>query len=1037
MKPTALDWAQEHLGWPAPEVLLDPPGAGLGVVTELARKKIQARIAGLRGGAEMRIGVLANDFSAADTQPVLAIVCDFPRAVPTATLHELHRLAWNFSHAPALLVSEPHRLRLFTCCEPPEKEVTETLGAELIEEGIDFTQATSEVATSALHWINLAEGVLARRYPKRFRRNQRADTTLLDNLKAVRNRLTQGDSARPALATDTVHDLLARLIFVQFLFQRQDSDGQSALDEAFLLRHHKEGRLRGRHKDLASVLRDHGDTYTLFRLLDQRFNGDLFPGKDLPTDQRNQAWAGEMVQVRQAHLEFLAAFVAGESDLLSGQLALWPMYAFDAIPLEFVSSIYEAFVHKSGSTVYTPVPLVDFLLDGVLPWGGTDWDLRILDPACGSGVFLVRAFQRLVHRWRRAFPDEKPDGELLAGLLENNLYGVDIDPAAVRVASFSLYLALCDELDPRSYWEQIRLPCLRNRRLIQGDFFDETRPGLNTETDAGRYDLVVGNPPWEKGSGKSADATLNIAGQWSKKYDWRIPATDIGALFLAKAAYLTGAGGSFSLMQSATTLLTNQSGPSRRFFERLLMTFDLREIINFSSVRFGLFTKAVGPVAIFSGSPGSPTDAQDVAYWTVKPFGNLNGVYAFEIGPYDVHQISRAYLLKHPETLTALTWGGQRDINLLERARQYGSLKDWFDQGIIYKRLGLMRGRKSKKRIRQQEVVDRKILEVSDFPEKSFIKLDSATLPRNEDPFTKVGDSTDWSAFSSPQALVKRSWTTRHNRFRAVIVEGEPTICSDHYFSVCATNKDPCLTESVSLTFNSIFATYFLLLTSGRFANYRPSPIISDFMQVPCVPPQTGLLDSLTSFEQIDERARVAYGFSRNEWALVEDLFEYTLPFFKGGKTAAPRQPTERGEGSTLFVYGRWLIDALRATFGDRREWSVRVFEERDDRRLPIRLVALYLGSSVDADTVQATPLESQTLADELLRLQHHLTRQDEQTGFVYRRILRVYDSVDGVPTVFIAKPDEARFWTRSLAMRDADQIVADLVATQWGGSDP
>jgi len=237
VKPTGLDWAWKHLGWPNPKVLLNPPGAGVGVVRELAHKKIQARIEGLPGGAGMRIGVLANDLGTADTQPILAIVCEFPRTVSTATLRKLHRLTWNFSHAPALLVSEPQRLRLFTCCEPPEKEATETLEAELVEEGID-TQTTSEVATSALHWINLAEGVLARKYPNRFRHNQRADFTLLDNLKAVRDQLTQSDSERPTLATDIVHDLLARLIFVQLLFQRQDSQGRSALDAAFLLRLH-------------------------------------------------------------------------------------------------------------------------------------------------------------------------------------------------------------------------------------------------------------------------------------------------------------------------------------------------------------------------------------------------------------------------------------------------------------------------------------------------------------------------------------------------------------------------------------------------------------------------------------------------------------------------------------------------------------------------------------------------------------------------------------------------------------------------------
>ncbi len=68
----------------------------------------------------------------------------------------------------------------------------------------------------------------------------------------------------------------------------------------------------------------------------------------------------------------------------------------------------------------------------VLPWDGEEWNLRILDPACGSGVFLVKAFQRLIHRWRRAH-DREPLVRDLKPILANNLVGVDRNPEAVRV----------------------------------------------------------------------------------------------------------------------------------------------------------------------------------------------------------------------------------------------------------------------------------------------------------------------------------------------------------------------------------------------------------------------------------------------------------------------------------------------------------------------------------------------------------------------------------------------------------------------------
>jgi type I restriction-modification system DNA methylase subunit len=155
-------------------------------------------------------------------------------------------------------------------------------------------------------------------------------------------------------------------------------------------------------------------------------------------------WQIEEAKVTQAHLNLLAEFVRGDLEMERGQRCLWPYYRFDVIPLDFISSIYEEFISKESGTGihYTPEHIVDFILDGVLPWNSQEWDIKILDPACGSGIFLVKAFQRLIHRWEQAHLNRTIQPSDLRSLLENNLFGVDVDSQSVRVASFSLYLKM-------------------------------------------------------------------------------------------------------------------------------------------------------------------------------------------------------------------------------------------------------------------------------------------------------------------------------------------------------------------------------------------------------------------------------------------------------------------------------------------------------------------------------------------------------------------------------------------------------------------
>ena len=182
----------------------------------------------------------------------------------------------------------------------------------------------------------------------------------------------------------------------------------------------------------------------------------------------------------------------------SGGFLLHALYDFNIIPIKIISSIYELFFHLSDvgdddkGTYYTPLHLVDTLLDEVYPWEGGYEPISIIDPSCGSGIFLVEVYRRIVCRWMHTKGVSQITNEQLTAILKECIYGVDLNEEAVRVASFSLSLALCDFLDPRSIWNELSFPKLVNENLIVSDFFDNDLDSRLT-----KYDIVIGNPPWQ------------------------------------------------------------------------------------------------------------------------------------------------------------------------------------------------------------------------------------------------------------------------------------------------------------------------------------------------------------------------------------------------------------------------------------------------------------------------------------------------------------------------------------------------------------
>ena len=256
-------------------------------------------------------------------------------------------------------------------------------------------------------------------------------------------------------------------------------------------------------------------------------------------------------------------------------------YEFSVLPADILGHIYEQFlgkvirltpahravveakpeVRKAGGVYYTPTYIVDYIVEhtvGKLLEGKTPKQvekLKILDPACGSGSFLLGAYQRLLD-WHRDHYVEKGPEKVAKGrspklfqgrggewrlttaekkrILLNNIYGVDIDPQAVEVTKLSLLLKVLEGENAETIGKNLKLfheralPDLGDNikcgnSLIGPDFYDDKQLSLIDEEEryrinafdwnaefpdifpspAGRgqgegsgFDAVIGNPPY-------------------------------------------------------------------------------------------------------------------------------------------------------------------------------------------------------------------------------------------------------------------------------------------------------------------------------------------------------------------------------------------------------------------------------------------------------------------------------------------------------------------------------------------------------------
>jgi N-6 DNA Methylase len=1056
-------YAEIHswLGWPGREEAFNPSGAGARVHADFARKKIEGAMRTEHPGVEVNVGIIAADPSSDSTEAPLAVVCEFPRAAGAKVLDLAHKLAWNFSRTALLVTLEPHQIIAWSCYQDPTK------GEQRRVCEMPTTNGFSSVGTfeqrqlrDLLHWINLITHRAQNIQQEKFPADGRADALLLKNLRYVRGELLQ-----MGLAQDHCHDLLARVIFTQFLFHRKDSGGHAFFSKQKMQRLHEDGVLSEAHNDLASVLSHRTDTYALFRWMDDRFNGDLFPGKaGDDDDERESAWRAERKAVSKDHLNLLAGLIRGDLDVADKQHTLWPFYSFDTIPLEFISSVYEEFLtaeeRGNDKAYYTPSHLVDYVLDAVLPWNSTDWDVRILDPCCGSAIFLVKAFQRLIHRWRRAHPGKDPLVSDLRPILENNLVGVDKNPEAVRVACFSLYLAMADAIEPKHYVTRDNVkvfPRLRGTRLIHRDFFDDEC----VVPDVGSFDCVLGNAPWGDGSilptrlreEKDAQYRRRIASlpptsaqQWARANDWPVANKDIGPLFLAKAATLVKPDG-FVAMVNTASLLYWRDGYGAAIRKKLFSTFTFDEVTNLSALRRELFTQAIGSACVFVFGTAIPDAQKTLYYFSPKPARSLKpkrgkppGGQGFSIEPHDINTLTHKEAAEDSQLWPALALGGIRDAWLLRRLNQFPNLASLKLAGVVQSRMGIIPGNKAKE---VTSLRKRRYFDAQQFPESVFLQMKAESAPVVDEIRVDTGHGIrDVSAFKNPQLLIKQSLVTELGRFRAALVKSSDpewgVVCKKTYLSVRDLDPKETNIRAACVVYNSRLATYFLALTSSRIGHYITETLSEELVTVP-LPSEAPRISTLHSFEAIDQATRNMFGLTTADWTLIEDFLEYTLPDVLRKTPGPARFQTQRKdkEGTKepeLTRYAKTFARVVKGTFGKDKAVGTTVYAEKHDKKLPVRMLTIRLDTP-HRDDVRIEQMEADSLLDELSKF--HAEQLKKKTGDAtgsglgFQRVAYLFQSVrengNRVMNLTIVKPDERRYWTRAMAMRDADQLAAAI----------
>ena len=958
-----------------------------------------------------------------------------------AAVVDLQAELWNQGLASLLLVISEDTIRAFSLARTPLEEPGDAFETRCLIDTLDLTAEVLRVRGL----IDGAEsGRLWRDYAAYFPPKERIDQVLLDNLK-VSHQLLQADG----LNSDAAQALLIQAMFIAYLEDREIAT--PAYFEAVSAE-----RVQSFTELLAT-----GDVEllrALFRTLREDFNGDLFVA---PCSFEAQTQPPEIIP---QHLAVLARFRSGREEMArGGQQRFWG-YDFRFIPIELVSAVYDRFLgerekeRRATGAFYTPMFLADTVVSQaweVLPdrvrAGG-----RFLDPACGSGVFLVRAFQRLCEHWRSKHRSRAIPWKTLLTLL-GQMHGWDVNGSAVRVAVFSLYVALLEEVSPRDIRALISrgkiLPELWDKTLACRDFFSVT-------PDENRFDVIIGNPPWTSRRGA---ARLSV--QWSKETGNPMPGGEDAWAFSWKALAHVVDGGVIAFLLPAMGFLHNHArntvAARNAFFRRCRV----RRVINFADLRFQLFEKAHRPAAlILYGARNTEDFPYRFDYWAPKADLNLRVKRVITLSTADKLSLSVAAVLENPLVFKQRLWMREPDAKLFAYLARLPKLGDFIhDYGGVRRRRQEAAGRwiigqgyqpfnadnedelgasdDEESAESTGPIASAYVGRLPDLPIRAFSRLAQAVdglLPAMSSEVRRRGFEL---GFDGARILVPRGVETAQSRLRAAFCN-EPLTFQHIIQAITVPDGEEARAKLLTALLNSRIAVWYAFHGTASFGSDRPEVAQADLLRLPFpaltdVPDETAAREAADKLikivddaiarvkrpfeliqEQphlqrtIDELAYAYFGLSNDEVALIDDAVEFIIPALQPHEGhfpalwGAPDRPQRA-------MYARTLAASLAGWFRGRGGIGTRLMACSPD----LSVLRLRLGD----DSVYEED-ENGELTAVLGKLHEHIN-QPIDGNFHVMPDLRVFAG----ESLYLIKPMQLRFWLRATALADADAIALEL----------